>query len=90
MIPVTNAVSLDAFASYDRLTGGLPERGDADQFTAGLRITYAFGLEWPGSCFLDNDPPPEAGAGWSVPPRLPPLSHHQPPLAMRLRGGLLT
>lgn len=50
VIPVTNSVSLGAFASYDRLTGDaadsplVKERGDANQFTAGLRISYAFGL----------------------------------------------
>lgn len=50
MMPVTKTVSVGAFASYERLGSEaadsplVKERGDENQFTGGLRLTYEFGL----------------------------------------------
>lgn len=50
MMPVSDSVSLGVFGGYDRLASEVAdsplvkERGDENQFTGGLRLTYEFGL----------------------------------------------
>lgn len=50
MMPVSESVSLGLFGGYDHLASEaaasplVKERGDKNQFTGGLRITYEFGL----------------------------------------------